>query len=170
MALAGALMPTPGHKSEQTGQPGLDRIQQNVRDLVVFVRNLEWLRRRAYVATTADTTTSSASYVELMSTTITSAMASSYLVLSFTASGVKSTNAGTVTFQIVVDGTAVKGCSIGTLTATWHWNAAIVVRVPVVAGLHTVRIDWATTTASVRVNAASLVDEHASLHVFEEAA
>ncbi len=30
----------PNHRSEQTGNPGLDRIQSNVRDLVGFVKSL----------------------------------------------------------------------------------------------------------------------------------
>lgn len=36
-------MGIPGHRSEQTGQPGLDRIQQNVRDLIALVKLVPFL-------------------------------------------------------------------------------------------------------------------------------
>lgn len=162
-------MGLPVHRSEQTGQTGLDRIQQNVRDLIAYVRSLDWLLRRSYVALTANTTTASATAADLLSTTLQTSRVNSYLMIAFTASGIKTTNTGTLTFQIVVDGTVYRGCAIGALVATSHWNASILVRVPVAQGLHTIKAQWLTTTDGARINAASTTEEHAAMSVEEVA-
>lgn len=159
---------TPGHRNEQTGNAPLDRIQANVRDLLAFVRSLEWMRRRAYVALATDETTASSTLVDLISTTITSDAANSYLVIHATASGVKSTNTGRLTIGVTVDGVASKGASTSVAASTSKWSASVVVRVAVARGLHTVALQWATTTASNSINALSSADEHAAMSIHEE--
>ncbi len=159
----------PVHRSEQTGNPALDRIQNNVRSLLEFVRGLLWLTRRAYVELATDSTTASATYATLLTATITSALARSYLVVSFTASGGHPTNLGTAYFQILLDGVVATGCYT-TVPAAYAWNAAAIVRVPVTAGMHTVLLQWKTDSATLRISAATANEEHAAMSIHEEAA
>ena len=157
------------HKSEQTGNASIDRIQNNVRTLVAYVRSLEWLRRRAYVAATADVTlATAAAYAELIKTTITSDMVSSFLVVHFTASGLHITAQGTTLFRVVVDGTVAEGAWT-TVAAGFAFSMAILTRVSVKAGLHNVVLEWRTDANSAQINASTAVEHHASMSVHEEA-
>ncbi len=158
----------PSHRNEQTGQPGLDRIQANVRSLIEFVKSLAWLSQRAYVALATNVSINAAAYAALISTTITTARARGYIVCHLTASGVEVTNAGTVYFQILVDTVVAKGVW-STVGAGAAFSTALVVRVPVVAGLHTVAVQWKSSVNGARINAATAVEEHANLSIHEEA-
>ena len=160
----------PTHKSEQTGNAGLDRIQNNVRDMITYLRSILWMTKRAYVALATDATTSSATYAALLATTFTSVNENSFLVVQFTVSGVKVTNNGNVAFRVVVDGVATKGITTYGAIGAAGIVGTILLRVAVTRGLHAIRVDWLTTTVSARISAATVVEEHASLHVCEEAA
>ncbi len=171
---------TLGHRNEQSGDEGIDRerlrregyerdrIQGNVRSLIDFVRGLEWLSRRAYVALATDVTIGVAAYAKLIETTITSARAKSFLVVHLTASFGKITNAGTVSFQVLVDGVVAKGCRKST-PVTFSDSVAMVVRVPVSRGMHTVTVQWKSDTASATIAAATVVENHAAMTVHEVA-
>ena len=163
-------MTAPAHRSEQTGNPGLDRIQNNVRALSAYVRSLVWLTRRAYVELATDQLlATSATFATLLTTTITTDRASSFLVVNFAASGIKLTGAGTAYFKIIVDGTAYKAVAVG-VALNFRFCAALLQRIAVSAGLHTVRIDWRTDVSSVGIGAATVTEENAALSVHEEAA
>lgn len=162
----------PTHRNEHTGNPGLDRIQGNVRSLIDFVRELAGsvavLRNRSYVALTTSVTLAVAAYATLLTATITTLLDRGYLVISFSASAVQTTTTGIVYFQVVVDGTVAKGAFVS-IVAGGAGTASMVVRVPVTKGAHTVLLQWKSSVANARINAASVVEEHAHLLVQEAA-
>ncbi len=158
------------HRQEHTGEAGLDRIQNNVRDLVAYVRAVaSVVGNRAYAALAVDTTIGVAAYAELVSTTITTTRASSFLDITFSASGVKTVGIGTPGFRIVVDGVVAKGLKTVAAGATYSFNVAMTVRVPVAPRTHTVKVDWATDTNGLQIKALTVAEEHASLLVQESA-
>lgn len=156
----------PVHKNEHTGNPMLDRIQGNLRELITYVQSLAWLTRHAYVDLTVNKSIGVAAYAPLIQTTITTASANSFILVNFTASGDHPTNLGNVAFQIVVDNVAVKGCGMTAATA-YGFNAATVLRVPVKRGAHTVVVQWKTDVLTARINAASSVNHHAAMSIRE---
>jgi len=161
-------MNVPTHRNEQTGNPALDRIQNNVRAIVEFIRSLLWLTRRAYASLSEDVT-APAAYATLLTAKITTHSAKGFLSVAFTASGARLTNAATTFFQVLIDGKVVKGCQV-TAAAAFGFSAAIVVRAPVSAGAHVVEVQWMTDNiVTSRINAASVVTEHAAMSVYEEA-
>jgi hypothetical protein len=164
-----ATMSVPAFRSEQTGNAQLDRIQNMVRTVLEYLRSLLWLTQRAYVALDADVTTASATYATLLSAAITTVAARSHLAIAFTTSGVHATNAATTFFKVVVDNADAKGC-YATVAAGYAFSAAIVVRVPVVAGRHTVRVDWSSDNATAQIHAATVLTEHAAMSIHEEVA
>lgn len=160
----------PTHRNEQTGNPQLDRIQGVMRDVIAYARSLVWLTRRAYTALATDITlATSASYATLLSTTLATDLRDSFIVAHFTASGVHLTAQGTTLFRVVVDGAAQKGAWT-TVGAGFAFTAAVLVRVAVSKGMHTIKVEWRTDANSARINASTVTEEHASLHVHEEAA
>ncbi len=158
-------MNAPSHKSETTSNAALDRIQNNVRDLVAYVRSLRWLERRAYAALSTNAT-STTSYVTLLEATISSDLVRSSLEVTFSACGGKITNAGTVSFQVLVDGTVVKGCRTS-VPLNFSFTASLLARVAVSRGMHTVKVQWKADTASATLSASSTVENHAALTVHE---
>ncbi len=165
----------PNHRREQTGNALLDRIQDNVRDLIEYIRGLRATERlatlesRAYAALAADTTILAAAYATLLTARITTVLASGYLVITFSACALKTTAAGYVSFQIVLDGAVVKGAYVTTPAAGTGFNVSMVVRAPVKKGAHVVLLQWKTSTSAAQINAATVVEEHAHLLVQEAA-
>lgn len=113
-----------------------------------------------------DTTIGVAAYATLLTATITSLQATSILDIDFTASGIHITNQGTTYFQVVVDGTPVKGCYT-TVGIGFAFTAAISCEAAVSAGEHTVLVQWKTDAASSRILAATVNEEHAHVLVRE---
>ena len=156
----------PTHRSEQTGNPMLDRMQSNVRDLIAYVRNTQ-LAVPSYVQQTTDLTVAAGAYAKLFDVQIRKLQVGSRLAIRFGASFVQLTAAGGVSFQVKLDGVVVKGTYVTTPTATAAYNAGIVLVVAALPGLHTVTVEWKDSAGSVRVNAKSIVEEHATLLVEE---
>lgn len=126
------------------------------------------LENTAYAALAANTTIGVAAYATLLTATITTVLASGYLDLQFTVSGVQVTSAGTAYFTAYVDGTAAVG-AYTTVAAGAAFCASAIARVRVRAGRHTVRVDWRSSVANARINAATVTEEHARLFVREAA-
>jgi len=158
----------PAHRSEYTGSGVLDRIQSNVRDLIAYVRGLSWLKQRSYVALSPDTATSSSTYTKLVDVDIATVLRTSSLLIVATAAGSKSSGAGVVSFQLLVDNVVVKG-SYANVANNAAFPIAFMVRTPVSQGRHTVTLQWKTSAGVVSVNAASVVTEHAAIWVQEDA-
>ncbi len=124
------------------------------------------LTNRTTVTKATDTTITATAYASLMTANITTTVANSYLDISLSASGVHITNAATTYFQLVVDSVPVKG-AYSTVAANFAFCVSLSARVAVSAGAHTVLIEWKTDTDSARINASSVVEEHAHLFVQE---
>ncbi len=124
------------------------------------------LTNYAYVPLKTDATTASATSSTLLTANITTVLESGFLLVTFTASGGHPTNLGTAYFVVVVDGVVTKGCYT-TVPAASAWSAAIMIRVAVTRGAHTVLVKWATDSATLRISAATVATEHAHLLVQE---
>ena len=167
MGQVALMVDLPTHRNEHTGDVVLDRIQGNVRDVIAYLRSLVWLANRAYAALATDTGTIAAgAYATLLIANITTTLVKSFLLVSFTASGVQVTTLGTAFFQVLVDGAVVKG-TYTTVAAGSAFAASMVVRVPVSKGAHSVALQWKTSVANARINASTVVEEHAHLYVEE---
>ncbi len=126
------------------------------------------LENRAYTALATDAITASATHATLLTANITTVLEEGYLVITFTASGGHPTNLGTAYFQVLVDGVVKKGCYT-TVPIAYAFCASIVVRVAVTRGDHTVLVQWRTDSASARISAQTVNEEHAHLLVQEAA-
>ena len=153
----------PAHRGEHTGSAALDRIQSNVRDLISFVRALGWLTRRAYVALAVDRSlVTTYAWDTLIETNVVTVQKAGFLLVQYTTSGVQNSFAGTVFFQVLVDGVVIKGTYF-TANAGWAFCCSQVLVVPVVAGAHNVKLQWYTNVTNARISAKSVPSEHASL-------
>lgn len=166
-------MNSPVHRNEQTGNPTLDRIQGNVRDLIASVRTLAQdirvLKNRTYVALGVDVTVAAGAYAKLIETTITTSLASGFLDVIVSTSGQELAAVGTKWFLVLVDGKAVKGAHTTSPAAGYAFSLAMFVRIPITAGKHTVTLQWKTDAGSGRINAKSIPEEHATMLVREAA-
>jgi hypothetical protein len=118
-------------------------------------------------STLATDVTATTSYVTLLTANITTVLESGYLLITLTASGARLTNPATTFFQVLVDGTVIKGTQ-STDPAGYGFSEALVLRVAVTRGDHVVLVQWSTDNATTsRINAATIVTEHASVLVQE---
>lgn len=153
----------PAHRGEYTGNTALDRIQSNVRDLISSVRALGWLTRRAYVALATDRTLAVINVWEtLIETSVITVQKTGFLLVQYTTSGLRPSPAGTVSFQVLVDGVTIKGTYF-TASANGAFCCSQILVVPVVAGAHAVKLRWYTNVVNVRISAKSVSSEHASM-------
>lgn len=159
-------------RAEHTGDVARDRMQRMAQQvgqaheatkLIVTA-----LANQSYVALTTDKTlATSASYATLLTASINSVLPSSSLVITVTTSCAKITNAGTGFFRVLVDNVTAKGAAESCSAVPEAWSSSILMRVPVTQGTHTVALQWRTDTNSLRINAASAAEEHASMLVQE---
>lgn len=163
-------MPTlPGKvalRREQTGDVSRDRAQalaqrvatahEQTKDIVAALMN------QAYEALAADKNINIAAYATLLTASITTVLASGHLVVTLTASGVEVASAGTIFFQVLVDGVIAKGVW-STVAAGAAFSVSLVVRVAVSRGPHAVVVQWKTSVNNARINASTSVEEHAHL-------
>ncbi len=124
------------------------------------------LNNRSYVALATDNTFAAAAYATLLTASITTLLARGFIIVTFSASGVQITNVASDEFQIVVDGVVVKGCYVSN-AVNFAFVASMVVRVPVVRGPHTVKLQVKCTANSLRINAKTINEEHAHMLVQE---
>ena len=141
--------------------------QNGVRKTNEHVDVLRVLNNRAYAALVADTTIGIAAYATLLSARITTLLANGFLIITFSASSVHITNLATTRFQILVDGVVTKGCYVTYPVAGYAASVSMIIRVPVRRGGHVVDVQWKTDNTSARINATSVVEEHAHLLVQE---
>ncbi len=112
----------------------------------------------------ADTTTTSAAFVTLLSQAIT-IQAGSILLIHFTVSNSHSTNNQTGYFRIQVDGVTVRAAANRNGTSGEPGSCSIVLRrTGLAVGAHTVTVQWRTSGGTIRVRPITAPDqEHASL-------
>jgi len=158
----------PAHKPEQTGNTILDRIQNNIRQIVQFMRDTFWVTRRAYVQLDEDQIiAASASYVTLLQLDLVSSQDKSNLLIDFHVSGSRLTNTGTTYFQFVVDGVVTKGF-YQSLNLNFGYSGSFQYRVPITKGGHRVLAQWRTDANSSQILARTSLNEYATLHLSEE--
>ncbi len=148
-------------QQQRLAQQGASRVN-TILDMIAVLQN------RAYAALAIDTTIGVAAYATLLTAAITSLLKNSFLIITVTVSGVKPATTGNVNFRVTVDGVAVRGtwCEA---TAGLRFALPLLVRTPVVQGLHVVNVQWLTNAGSARVFPATNIEEHASLLVQESA-
>ncbi len=108
-------------------------------------------------------------YTTLLTANITTVLATGYLVITCSASGIQITNPGTVFLEVLVDGVVAKGCFTSIPTAGFSFNLSMMVRVAVTRGPHVVLLKWKPNVSSAHINAATVVEEHAHMLVQEAA-
>jgi hypothetical protein len=114
------------------------------------------LLQTQFAELSANTSTTSTSFVNLLSITMDTSGESSLLIF-FTGTPYMSNDSQTIAFQLVVDGTPVRGCASHSDKSganDTHATAALVYKqTGLAAGSHTITIQWKTdsgTTASIR--------------------
>jgi hypothetical protein len=126
------------------------------------------LANRVYGALTVDTTTASGTYSTLITASITTLLATGFLLIHVSACGDKTTNAGIISLQVVVDGVVAKG-TYTAVAANSQFAVPLQWRVAVAKGPHVVTLQWKTSTANATINAVSVNEEHATMLVQESA-
>lgn len=125
-------------------------------------------RQSVFAQIAADTTTTSTAFVALMSANVTTTEAG-FLLIDFSMSGTGSNASGTirVEFQILVNGTPVRGTAIAP-SANAPQSAACVLRYAApTPGTFTVAVQWRVSASTGRIRPVSSITEHASLRVCE---
>ncbi len=150
----------PGDRAQRMAQV-VGQAHEQTKGVVAALANV------AYVELATDVSLgASAAFSPLISIKITSTLDAGALVVTFTASSAQLTNSGNTYFRIVVDGVVRKGTR-GQIAAGFGLNSAIVQRIPVTRGPHTVVVQWSADNNTARINAKSLTYEHANLLVQE---
>ena len=113
-----------------------------------------------------DTTTASATFVDLLSLTLTTG-ANSIIVQATFAAGNTNANIDEF-FRVVIDGVAVRGAGIRVITSSGASSGAISCKRAVTAAAHTVKLQWRTSNNTARIRPVTAPDaEHACLIVSE---
>jgi hypothetical protein len=127
------------------------------------------LKQTAFAEIAVDTTTTSTSFVDLLTISFT-ITASSIVLISFTAS-VSNTPSSTRNqdFRITIDGVAKRGARAICTTGSSATCAAIVLRVTgLAAGARSIKVQWKTSASTAQIRPVAAPDtEHASLLVQE---
>lgn len=122
------------------------------------------LRQSAAVDLAVDSQEATGTFTPLLSLVLTTKAG---FLLIFSSWAASATLAGLGSFRLVLDGVALRG-SAQTLSALATEAGALVQRVPVAAGQHTVALDWRTQVGTVlRCRPVTIPDESASLLVLE---
>jgi hypothetical protein len=120
---------------------------------------------------TANTTTTSLTFVDLLSTSITISNQSRILI-SFTGSMSNASNNQTHFFRVLVNGATITGGGTGTRIASGAGNPQVIAlhaqTAALAAGTYTIALQWRTTGGTVQCRPIAAPDaEHASMVVQE---
>lgn len=131
----------------------------------VQAQTLMTMVQAAFAEITADTNTTSPTFVDLLTINLTTG--ASYLHINFTAACDNTNNDKITSFKLEIDGVEQRG--VGTTVGnTLPTPVALVYRKQVSAGAHTVKILWKTNANTTRINVVTNSDNHhASLLVQE---
>lgn len=125
------------------------------------------LIQTAFTELTVDTTTTSVTFVDLMSLTMN--VGSNKISVHFTVGGSNNQGfGGNLFFRLVVDGVTIRGTAVRSTAANVSETGALVWRGAVVAGSRIVKIQWMTDVGTARIAPVTVPNgEHASLYVQE---
>jgi len=116
-----------------------------------------------------DATTTSASFVDLLTVTITT-IASTVCKIYFTVSASHTTAEAATTFQLLIDGSAVRGLATyqPKFGGGFQCGGALIYRkTGLSAASHTFKIQWKTSGSTAQIRPVTTIAEHASLVVEE---
>lgn len=171
MSTATKLAQRSVHTGTFAGQQQQRLAQDAARQVNSHADMLNALVNRSYTALAVDASLAGSAlvYTALFSASITTVMATGYLLMTFTASGTHTFLGATVDFKLLVDNVLTKGAYVTVRGAGDAFSVAIVSRVAVTRGAHTVRVDWSTDNSTARLRPATVDREHAALLVQEAA-
>jgi hypothetical protein len=115
---------------------------------------------------TADTTTTSSTYVDLLTQAITTG--ANFLEFTLTFSATNSTGNKSIDFQILLDAVVVHGGGINVSSAGSSVSGAVSHKAAITAAAHTVKVQWKTTGGTASINATTTPGSyHCSLFIKE---
>lgn len=124
------------------------------------------LLQSVFTEQTADTSTTSTSFVTLLTRAIT-IQTGSILLIDTTAS-ISNTGVSAIDIQVTIDGTPVRGSGTRTTAANVPNSLALTFRrAGLSAGSHTILLQWRTSTGTARCRPTTTLNEHASLRIQE---
>lgn len=135
---------------------------------LTFIRELGGRRQSVFAEIAADTTTTSASFVDLLTANITTF--SSILIIQASISASNSSALGAnMDFQVLVDGVAKRGFAIRTpALSNAQLGAGLFYKMTgLTPGAHVVKLQWRTSAGTGQVRPVATIAEHASLLVEE---
>jgi uncharacterized membrane protein len=114
----------------------------------VIASGANGLLQTQFAEVTANTTTASTTFVDLLTVTLTTT-AGSALLINFGSSSSNTTASRTNAFRVTVDGVAKRGAAARITTVSEAAGAVIVQKVTgLAAGSHTVKVQWRVTSSS----------------------
>lgn len=158
------------YRLEPTGTAAGDRTQrlaQQVGQAHEATRSVvEAISNTVASSLATDTTIAAAAYATVLSSSITTTLQTGSIDISVSAGGTKTTAAGNVLFQVLVDGTVYGlGRTSAGLGLAFSLHASR--RISVSRGPHTVVLQWQTGANSAQVNASSVATEHIRMIITE---
>lgn len=119
-----------------------------------------------YLALSSDVSTTSTSFVTLM--TLPVVTTGGALAIAFSVAGTNSNNNRNLDFRLIVDGATVSATKFRRDSGAGS-PASLSVFTPVSAGNHTIAVQWLVSASTGRIRASSVTEEHAALLVEEVA-
>jgi hypothetical protein len=115
----------------------------------------------------ANTTTTSGTFVDLLTVTLTTGP--TQVEIYFTASASNNAFAGaSLQFQITIDAVAQRGCKVRSFTLNSASCGAIFFRSGQLSiGSHTIKVQWLTDVGTAQIRPVTTIQEHGSLLVNE---
>lgn len=123
--------------------------------------------KNVYTEVAVDTSTPSVVFVDLLTAPVITTGGGPLLV-TFTASASATLAGAQVSFRILVDGAASRGSGLVASAAGIPSSTALLAKIPLAAGPHTVKIQWRVSLGTVQIRPVTAPDnEHGSLYVQE---
>ncbi len=122
------------------------------------------LVQTAFTELTSNTTTTSGTFVNLLTLTITTGANAVIVHFSVSVNNSDIFFQQQQQFQLLVDGVATRGCGVRTVNSNHALAGGLVYKTSVLsAGSHTFTIQWLTSGSTAQIRPASTSTEHASL-------
>jgi hypothetical protein len=132
-----------------------------------FLSSQPQIVQSQYTVLGVDSTTTSTTFVDLMSTTVNTS--ANTCVVYFTASGDNSTTSVNSYFQLLIDGTPLRGTKYRNTANSGAGHSCILVcETPMLtAGAHVFKIQWLAQSGTSRIRPLTIATDHASLLIEE---